>query len=352
MGDLRVALLGYGIAGRVFHAPVLQSVPGLSLSCVVTRAPERVAQVRADWPAVEVLPDAETLWARADAVDLVVVATPNRSHVPLGLAAVAAGLPLVVDKPLARDEAEGRTLVDAAAQAGVLLTVFLNRRWDAELRTARRLLQEEVLGDPLRLETRFERWRPERREGWRESGDPEEGAGLLLDLGAHQVDQARSLLGPVVRVYAEVDVRRPGAQVEDDVMVALTHESGARSTTWLSAVAGQLGPRLRLLGSRGAYVHPGLDGQEAALRAGQRPGDGWGEVPPAAWGTLGAGDDVRPVPSSPGDYRLFYAGLRDALRDGAPLPVDAADALAGLRVLDAARTSGAQGRTVALDPPA
>ncbi len=350
--DLRVALLGFGLAGRVFHAPVLAAVPGLAVALAVTADPDRAAQARADVPDAEVLPSADAVWRRAAEVDLVVVATPHRTHVPLGLAAVRAGLPVVVDKPLARSAAEGAPLVSAAADAGVLLSVYQNRRWDADARTARRLLAEGAVGAPLRLETRFERWRPQVGSGWRESGGAEEGAGLLLDLGSHQVDLARSLLGPVVRVYAELDVRRPGATAEDDVLLALTHAGGARSTHWLSATAAHAGPRLRLLGSAGAYVHPDLDGQEGALRAGVGPGSGWGEVPPERWGRLGAGIDAAPVRPDPGDYRLFYAGVQDALRDAGPPPVDPRDALAALRVLDAARVSAREGRTAALDPPA
>jgi scyllo-inositol 2-dehydrogenase (NADP+) len=342
--DLHVALVGYGLAGRFFHAPVLSAVDGLVLAAVVTSSPDRAAQARADHPGVDVLPDTDVLWQRAGDYDAVVVATPNRTHVPLALAAVSAGLPVVVDKPLARTAEEGLAVVQAAVAAGVLLTVFHNRRWDSDLRTAERLLADGALGEPWRLETRFERWRPEPRDGWRESPDPEEGGGLLLDLGSHQVDQALYLLGPVASVYAEVDRRRQGVGVEDDVMLALTHVGGARSTHWLSATAAQTGPRLRLLGSRAAYVVQGLDGQEDALRAGRRPGDGWGEVPESDWGVLGSGDQVSRVPSMPGDYRLFYRGLLTALRDGGPPPVRPEEALDVLRVLDAARRLAQSGQ--------
>jgi scyllo-inositol 2-dehydrogenase (NADP+) len=346
--DLRIALLGYGLAGRFFHAPVLSAVDGLVLAAVVTSSPDRTAQARADHPGVEVLADADALWRRARDYDAVVVATPNRTHVPLALAAVTAGLPVVVDKPLARTAEEGAVAVQAAEAAGVLLTVFHNRRWDADLRTAQRLLADGALGEPWRLETRFERWRPQARDGWRESPDPEDGGGLLLDLGSHQVDQALYLLGPAASVYAEADRRRPGVAVEDDVMLALTHVGGARSTHWLSATAALIGPRLRLLGSRAAYVVSGLDGQEDALRAGQRPGPGWGEVPESDWGVLGSGDQTTRVPSVPGDYRLFYQGLLNALRDGGPPPVRSAEAVDVLRVLDAARRAARTGQVVSL----
>lgn len=323
---------------------------GLVLDVVVTASSERAAQVRGEHPGADVLPDAAALWARADELDLVVLATPNRSHVPLALAALAAGLPVVIDKPLARDAEQGLTVVRAAEDAGLLLSVFHNRRWDADARTADRLLTAGLLGAPQRLETRFERWRPEPGSGWRDSGDPQDGGGLLLDLGSHQVDQALHLLGPVTQVYAELDLRRPGVAVEDDVMLALTHRSGARSTHWLSATAAHLGPRLRLLGSRAAYVVEGLDGQEAALRAGDRPGPGWGEVEPSGWGRLVAGEQVTAVPSEPGDYRAYYVGIRDALLDGTAPPVTGREALEVLRVLDGARTSARTGRVVVLEP--
>jgi predicted dehydrogenase len=178
-----------------------------------------------------------------------VVAAPNRAHVPLARTAIDLGKAVVVDKPLALTAAEGRALVDAARARGVLLTVFQNRRWDGDLLTVRRLLTEGALGDVYRFESRFERWRPTPKPGWRESGAPEEGGGVLVDLGSHLVDQAASCSGPVSQVYAELDRRRPGVQVDDDAFVALTHASGVRSHLWMSAVAAQLGPRLRVLGA-------------------------------------------------------------------------------------------------------
>ena len=348
---MRVALVGYGLAGRWFHAPVLSAVKDISLDVVVTSSPERAAQVRGDHPEATVLPDVAALWGRSADVDLVVLATSNRSHAPLALAALEAGLPVVVDKPLARGAEEALTVVRAAEAAGLLLSVFHNRRWDADALTAARLIADGSLGSPQRLETRFERWRPQPGAGWRESADPRDGGGLLLDLGSHQVDQALHLLGPVSHVYAELDLRRPGVTVEDDVLLALTHTSGARSTHWLSATAAHRGPRLRLLGSRAAYVVDGLDSQEGALRAGERPSPGWGAVDPADWGVIVVGEQRTPVPSVPGDYRAFYVGVRDALRDGGAPPVPAREAVEVLRVLDAARTSARTRQVVALDGP-
>jgi predicted dehydrogenase len=337
----RVALLGYGLAGSVFHAPFIATTEGLELAVVVTGNDERKAQVQSEHPGVTVLPSADEVWERAGELDLVVVATPNRTHVSLAQAALDTGLPVVVDKPFARDAAEGRALVEAAGERGLLLTVFQNRRWDGDFLTLRRLLDEGRLGRVHRFESRFERWRPQVGSGWRERAGAEEGGGLLLDLGSHLVDQALELFGPVRDVYAELDVRRAGAEVDDDDFLALEHESGVRSQLWLSALAADRGPRFRVLGNRAAFVKHGLDVQEEQLRAGRSPTDAeWGEEPQERWGRLVVGEEVREVRTEPGSYGSFYAGVAKTLRDGAPPPVDPRDSVAVLEVLDAARGSG------------
>jgi scyllo-inositol 2-dehydrogenase (NADP+) len=334
----RVALAGYGLAGSAFHAPLIEATDGLALTGIVTRDPERRAAARAAHPQAALLDSADDVWARAHEFDLVVVAAPNRAHVPLARAALEAGLHVVVDKPLAPTAAEARALADEARARGRMLTVFHNRRWDGDFLTARGLIERGELGRVLRFESRFERWRPEIKEGWRELADPAEAGGVLHDLGSHLVDQALQLFGPASDVYAELDVRRTGAQVDDDAFVALEHESGARSHLWMSAVAAHLGPRLRVLGDRAAYVKHGLDPQEDALRSGGGPRDpGWGEEPESDWGVLGAGESFAPVRTEPGAWARFYEGVAAALRDGAPPPVDPLDAVAVLDVLDAAR---------------
>lgn len=275
---------------------------------------------------------------------------PNRTHVPLASAALAAGLPVVVDKPVAGTAAEARRLAALAEEHGLLLTVFQNRRWDSDFLTLRALLERRELGEVRRFESRFERWRPQLKGGWRESGDPAEIGGLLYDLGSHLVDQALTLFGPARLVYAESDVRRPGAAADDDDFLAITHVNGVRSHLWMSATTARLGPRFRVLGSTGGFVTHGLDPQEADLRAGRRPGRGaaWGAEPESAWGTAGTDEAVRPVPSLPGDYPAFYAAVETALRDGTPPPVTALEAAAALEVIEAARRSARTGRTVEL----
>ncbi|GAB3957333.1 Gfo/Idh/MocA family oxidoreductase [Micromonospora vulcania] len=341
---LRIGLLGYGLAGRVFHAPLIAATPGLRLDTVLTRDPQRREQARQQFPDVRLVDDADELWRTPDALDLVVVATPNRQHVPMARAALAAGLPVVVDKPLAVTSAEGRALIDEATERGVPLTVFQNRRWDGDFRTVRRLVDEGELGRVLRFESRFERWRPQIKAGWRESDRPGEAGGALYDLGAHLIDQAVQLFGPVERIYAEVDRRRPDALVDDDAFVALTHANGVHSHLWMSALTAQLGPRLRVLGDRAAYTSYGLDVQEAALHDGGRPDQpGWGEVPPERYGHLGVDGDLRPVRTEPGSYQSFYAQVAAALRNGGPMPVDPRDSVATVELIELAHRSAVEG---------
>ncbi|MFF0489226.1 Gfo/Idh/MocA family oxidoreductase [Nocardia sp. NPDC004068] len=341
MSSLEVAVVGYGLAGSVFHAPLIAAEPRLRVAAVVTSSPERAEQARREHPGVRVVSTADELFADPSGIDLAVIATPNRTHSALARQALAAGLPVVVDKPFALTAAEGEELIAAAEAAGRMLTVFQNRRWDSDFRTLRRLIDDGSLGAVRRFESRFERWRPVSKGGWREVGAAEEGAGILYDLGSHLVDQALHLFGPVTEVYCELDARRAEVRADDDAFVALTHASGVRSHLWMSAVAPQLGPRFRVLGSESGYVAYGLDPQEDALRAGRRPGDGtpWGTVEPEHWGLLGVDGDTRRVPSEPGDYPAFYAGVAAALLDGAPVPVDPRDAVAALRVLERARAA-------------
>ncbi|WNV90442.1 Gfo/Idh/MocA family oxidoreductase [Umezawaea sp. Da 62-37] len=345
--DLRTGVIGYGIAGRVFHAPLISSTPGLALTSIVTTDPERRAQASAAHPDVELLDTADDLFASG--VDLVVIGSPNKTHVDLALAAIGHGIAVVVDKPFAPSSSDARRVVAAAKEKGVPLTVFQNRRWDSDFQTVREVVKSGELGAISRFESRYERWVPEIWDNWREFAAAEEAGGLLYDLGAHLVDQALQLNGPVRSVYAELDRRRPGALVDDDVFVALTHTSGVRSHLWASASAANHGPRFRVLGERAAFTISGMDGQEDALIAGARPGDpGWGEEPESAWGGIGLLDDTKPVPSEKGSYEEFYRLLVTAIRDGGPLPVDPESAIAALEIIEDAFQSANTGQVVAV----
>jgi predicted dehydrogenase len=297
--------------------------------------------------------------------------------VPLGLAAAEAGLHVVVDKPLAASAADGQRLADAVDARGLVAGVFHNRRWDGDFLTLRRLLSEGALGELVRFESRFERWRPEVDvDRWREHGGPEDAGGVLFDLGPHVIDQALELLGPARSVYAEVRTLREGAEVDDDFFLALEHASGARSQLWATMLAAQPAARLRALGRDAAYVKWGLDVQEEQLRAGARPTDpGFGVEPSGAWGLLGTDENAAPAETEPGRYVEFYERMERAIRareaatgaapgegatgaaaaegaahaaapaEGAahvPPPVPLAAGIATLRVIEAARASSAE----------
>lgn len=347
---IRAAILGYGLAGSVFHAPLIASVEGMEIAAIVTANADRQARAQRDYPEARVLPSADALFADPTAIDLVVVATPNSSHLALGLAAIQAGLPVVVDKPFAPTSDEARQLIEAAATANVPLTIFQNRRWDSDFRTLQALVSAGALGEIIRFESRYERYRPAvNTSAWRERAGEQEAGGLLFDLGAHLIDQALHLLGDPVTIYAESDARRPGAQVDDDTFVALRFANGAVAHLWMSVLVRQPGPRYRVIGARGLYEKYGMDTQEDMLRTGGRPGDeGWAEEPESIWGRLftDAGEiAVAGVARSlPGSYETFYQLVRDALRAGGPLPVDARDALKTIEVIEAARASATSGQ--------
>ncbi|MBB4664121.1 Gfo/Idh/MocA family protein [Conexibacter arvalis] len=344
MAKLRTALIGYGLAGEEFHGPLLERANGIEVATVVTGDPERARRARAAHPDAQVLERAELVWERAADHDLVVVATPNDSHVPLARKAIDHGLPVVVDKPLAVTAADAGALVEHAERAGVLLTVFHNRRYDAEQRALRALLADGRLGRLLRVEARLEQWRGDAaRTPWRRSQDPSAGGGILLDLGSHLVDQAIALLGPVHAVYAEID-RRDGG-VPDDVFLALRHRTGVRSHLWAADRVAP-GPRLRAVGTDAAYVAHEPDPQEAALSAGRPPHS----AAPDHWGRLltAPGDVGEAVACPPGGWESFYPAVAAAVRGEADPPVAPRDALAVMLVLEAARESAERGQVVEL----
>lgn len=335
---LRTALVGYGLGGRVIHRPLLQAVEAVDLTHVVTADPERRAQAGRELPEAVLVASPDQLWARAEEFDAVVVVTGNDAHVPVAAAAVDLGKAVVVDKPLAVTSQDAAGLVAHAAARGVPLSAFHNRRWDSDTLTARELLAAGELGEVHRLESRFTRFRPQVVDRWRERPG---GGGVLLDLGTHLVDQALHLLGPAVAVHADVAVRRRGAVVDDDVVLTLTHAGGATSQLWCSAAAPWTGPRLALQGSRAGWVKHELDGQEAAQRDGTGP---VAEPDGTVWDERGP----RPRPSRAGDWVAFYRAFADAVLHGGPVPVDPADAVTVLRVLEAAQASSDAGQVVAL----
>lgn len=347
-GQLRVGLLGYGLAGAAFHAPLLEATPGLHLSAIVTANPARAAAAHERYPGAQVLATSDELFAVAD-LDLVVVATPNDTHVPLARAALERGFDVVVDKPVAPSAQEARSLQALADDVGRIVTVYQNRRWDTDYLTLLSLLDAGALGEVRRFESRFESWSPKAKGGWRESGDPARAGGLLYDLGAHLIDQAVQLFGPVESVFAELEVRRAGVSAEDDVFVALRHARNVHSHLWMSKVAADAGPRLRVLGSEAAFVIYGLDPQEVALKEGQSPGDAtWVRLTDGRTAHLARGAEVEQVDVVPGDYQAFYAAVERAVRDRTAPPVAVEQAAYVLEVIAAARRSAVAGTVESL----
>ncbi len=347
--DIRVGLVGFGHGGAIFHAPLISTTPGLILGAIVTNDREKRARAAAAYPGVHIAGNVQELLDGPGRVDVLVIASPNRLHGAHAVAALDADIDVVIDKPMATTAGEARALIALAEARGRLLTVFQNRRWDGDMRTIQRLVREGRLGDIHRFESRFERWRPVPRATWRDSGAPGEAGGLLFDLGSHLIDQALQLFGDVSLVYGEVDGRRDGAAVDDDVFVALTHTGGVRSHLWATQLAAFAGPRFVVRGRAGSYEKWGLDVQEEALKRGERPGDiGWGAEPESAWGRLHDGTSVAPIETERGDYGAFYRQLVAAVRREGPVPVDPRDAVRGLEIIEAVRRSSNERRTVVI----
>ncbi|HEY6886280.1 MAG TPA: Gfo/Idh/MocA family oxidoreductase [Solirubrobacter sp.] len=335
----RIGLAGYGFGGRIFHAPLLASAPGVEFAGVVTRSPGRRAELSQDHPGTPAFDDLGAL--KAAGAEAVAISTPADTHIGLALEAIELGLAVVCDKPFALDAAQARTAVEAAAAAGVVLSVYQNRRWDSDLLTVKRLLRDGALGEVTLFESAFERF----------AGDepvPAAGGGILRDFGSHLIDQALHLFGPVTSVYGEVGGAGP---LEDRFFAVLGHRGGMTSHISGDWYQGAPAPRFRVRGSAGSYVVEGMDGQEPALIAGRTPateGDAWGTEPPERWGSLRRGDASEPVPSERGRWDTYYPAFAAAVRGEAPVPVDPHDAVASLTVIDAIRVSAAQGRTVAV----
>ena len=345
----RVGLIGFGLGGATFHAPFISRTPGLSLAAVMTSDPARRRAVEQDYPEARIVADVDALLALTPRLDLIAISTPNASHYPLVRAALEARRHVVVDKPFAGTSAQARELDALAARRGSLAMPFQNRRWDGDFLTLQHLIREGALGHIFRYESRFDRWRPTPKPGWCRPDAPERAENIVHDIATHLVDQALVLFGPVTSVYAELTARRPEVVTFDDAFLALTHANGVSSHLYMSAVAGQPGPRMSVFGSRAAYMKHFLDGQEDALRAGMRPGDAtYGEEPTDRWGSLvGPGIDER-VPTATGAYPEFYRGVARAVREGAPPPVAVADVIAGLAIVEAAFLSHEKREVVTL----
>jgi scyllo-inositol 2-dehydrogenase (NADP+) len=338
---IRTGLIGYGLGGMAFHAPLIAAVPELDLAAIVTSRPDVVHERHPD---VKGVPDATTLLADP-AIDLVVVSTPNDTHFPLAKAALEAGKHVVIDKPFANSVANAEELLALAQKQGKVLSVFHNRRWDSDFLTLRKLLDGGALGDVTLYEARWDRFRPALRGNWHEIAGP--GGGVLIDLGPHLIDQALALFGPPQSITADIAAQREGSLVDDYFELTLNY-GRMRAILSSAAIVPAPRPRFAVHGTQASFVKHGLDPQEMQLRDGGRADDpGHGVEDAAIYGTLIGGDGTkRSIPSERGDYRHFYSGVAHAINEGAPPPVSPADALAVLRIIELARQSAEEGQTL------
>jgi scyllo-inositol 2-dehydrogenase (NADP+) len=340
---LRVGLIGFGLAGQSFHSPSLRTIPGVQLASILERSGHLAQQ---KYPDVRVVRTLEELLAD-EHIQLCVVATPNLSHFEIAKRCLEAGRHVVVDKPFTPTLAEAEELARTAEQHGRLLTVYHSRRFDGDFQTVIQLVEAGILGELAEYEVRYDRFRPTPKpNAWRERAEP--GAGVMFDLGPHLIDQPMLLFGAPVSVTAAGFRQRPGIVVDDAFDMSLQYR---RHRVMLRArmLAFAPGPHFVIHGSKGSFIKHGMDPQEDRLRQGEQPhGDDWGLEPESQWGTLSLADGSPPrkIPTERGDYRRFYAGMRDAILEGAPLPVTTQQSLANMRVLELARQSSREGRTI------
>lgn len=346
---IRVGIVGFGMGGRVFHGPLTSSVEGLQFAALVERTTNKAAE---RYPGIISYRSLGELLAD-HLIALVVVTTPSGTHFEIARQVLEAGKNVIVDKPVCTTSAEISQLMRCAAARNLLLVPFHNRRWDGDFQTVKRIIDGGSLGRLVSFESRFDRWRPEipKDRLWKENVAT--GGGTLLDLGPHLTDQALMLFGKPDAVSAIVQRERDDSGSDDSFTIRLRY-SGVAVTLGANSLSLPAAPRYHLRGTKGNYWKSGVDPQEAALNKVLQIDDpAWGIEPVAAWGTLNVSVDggtiATPVRPVTGDYRLFYAGIRDALLGKAPAPVNAIDAWRVLRILEWARESSQRRCEVACD---
>ncbi len=341
---MKIGLVGYGTGGRHFHAPFIAAAKGIELAGVVARAPETIARVKQDLPGIAIHPSLTAMIA-AGGIDAVTITTPPQTRRDLVLEAIAAGLHVVADKPFAPDAAGAHELDAAAMAKGIILSVFQNRRWDSDMQTLHKLVQSGRLGTLWRVHSRMEFNDPATLEAGQTGG-------LLRDLGSHLVDQMLWLLGPAVSVDAQLDhVDLPAGRTDACFVITLRHANGTHSHISASKLNYLNIREFRAYGDKGSYISQGTDVQAQAIFAGLRPADdltAWGYEPKANWGVLRTASGEDSIPAEQGRYHDYYEAFAKAVQTGGEPPITAGQGARTLAVLDAARLSATEGRTIAL----
>jgi predicted dehydrogenase len=331
--SLRIGIAGYGLAGRSFHAPILAGA-NFDIVAVLTNNDVRKRHAKEDFPNVKIVSTIEELCARQ--LDLVVVASGNQAHLSQALTAIKAGIATVVDKPMGINVADTKAILDAADAAHVPVTTYFNRKWDSDILTLKRVIRDGHIGKVIRMDSRFERFRPQlNSQSWREVNSAQEGGGLLLDLAPHLISTAIECFGPAVLKSAAIRSIRGGS--DDDCVLVLEHESGVESILSASAVVGAPGPRLRVIGSEGAFVVNELDPQEALLRAGKAPHEGKWQEDTRSQTFIYRGENVEKFEADPGNYGTFYSLVHDAIVNKTAMPISSQEILNVAQIIDRAR---------------
>jgi predicted dehydrogenase len=300
----------------------------------------RKRHAKEDFPAVKIVSTIEELCDQD--LDLIVIASGNQVHLSQALTAINAGIPTVVDKPMGINVAQTREILDAADSAGVAVTTYFNRKWDSDILTLKRVIRDGQIGRVIRMDSRFERFRPQlNSQSWRENNSPEDGGGLLLDLMPHLISTAIECFGPANLKSSSIRSVRGGA--DDDCVLVLAHETGVESILSASAVVGAPGPRLRVIGSEGAFVVNELDAQEALLRAGKAPKDGKWEEDTSSQAFIHRGDSVEEFKTDPGNYASFYSLVHEAIVNKTAMPISPEEILAVAQIIDKAREINSHG---------
>ena len=328
----RVGIAGYGLAGRYFHAPLLKAAE-FDVVGTLTTKPDRKSDAISDFPEISVVESIEELLKLN--LDLLVVASANNAHASQAIAGLKAGVPVVVDKPMGRTLKETKEIVDFSKQVNVPVTTYFNRKWDSDALTIKKIIKEGTLGNIFRLDSRFERFKPELTPGsWRESQTASEGGGNLLDLQPHLVSTALDWFGPAELISSSVRSIRGGS--DDDITLVLKHKSGVDSYLSASAINGAPGPRIRVTGDKGSLIINDLDPQEPLLKSGKYPKGGQWSESTKSEAFLHLGDKVISYPSIDGNYSLFYIQVKQALSGGV-WPVTTDEALSVAEIIDKAR---------------
>lgn len=347
--EIRVGLIGYGMGGRVFHAPIIESVPGLKLDKVYETKPENIKHALEKYPGVQVVSTVETIFNDPN-IPLVVVATPNTYHFELAKKAIENGKHIVVEKPFTITTDEADQLIGLAQSRNIILAVHHNRRWDSDFRTVEKIVKNNLLGELVEYEAHYDRFRPGFKDNWREKDQA--GSGILYDLGSHLIDQALVLFGLPEEVFGHLAIERQGGTTVDNFHIGLKYAS-LRVTLKAGMLVREAGPRFALHGTRGSYIKFGFDPQEEALKSGWLPKqvENWGKEPRELWGRLNTEINglhfIGEIESEPGDYREFYRNVAEAIRGNAELSVQPWQARNTIRVIELAEQSHTEKRWIA-----